>query len=111
MPCETVEDRECGLVVVCSEDLAGGVPDRLRGLVGAMPVGNISNRVQGDRIIYVYRSPGGGGFLVEASLDGLASGRCGTPLREALVPLVESMLSGDPMLPFILMIVMEKMLR
>ena len=109
--CEYHEIPGCGRLIVCSESLEAGAPEEWRALVRAAPRGNLWNRIIGDEIIYVYASPAGGGFVVAASMEGLASGECGPRLREVLVPLVESMLREEPMLPFLVMVIEEKMLR
>ncbi len=109
--CEYHEVAGCGRLIVCGESLEEGGPEEGRGLVRAAPRGNLWNRIVGDDIVYVYASPAGGGFVVVASMEGLASGECGPRLREVLIPLVESMLRGEPMLPFLVMVIEQKMLR
>ncbi len=104
---ESVEG--CGRILVCRDGLA----TRLEPALTPRGPGQIFSKfdLEGDKAYYTYMGPGGGGFLVEASITGLETRGCGEKLRAILVPLIMSMLRGDPGLPRILFIVEEKMLR
>jgi hypothetical protein len=112
MGCVEREVGDCGNIIVCDSNIVREAGETLS-VFPHLTGGSINTHVspEDDIVYYAYVNSLGGGFIVTAKLSKLSSGECGLALREALVPLISTMLREDPRISFILMIIEEKMLR